>query len=76
MGRGLFGLGSARKGSTVDVAFDETGELVVVERFRGGKVRVLKQATRAAEDGNAAMVQQHFLREGAAVSSRVRKMFS
>ena len=67
----MFGLGNARKGSKIDIAFDQNGDQVIVERLRGGSVRVLRKATHAAEDGNIAMVKKHFLRKGAAVSSRL-----
>ena len=66
---------NVRKHSLVDVSFDPDLVPVLVEVYRTGRVRPLERATAYAEVNGLALVEKHFLRKGAAVSSRVRQFF-
>ena len=63
---------NVRPSSKVDIAYDAHGEPVLVEVYKNGCVRVLDNATAyAVVNEDVGLVKAHFLRKGAAVSSRV-----
>lgn len=62
-----------RRHSKVDVAYLPDGTPTLVEVYRTGRVRPLDRATAfAVSAGNVGLVRAHYVRKGAAVSSRLR----
>ena len=68
-------LENVRRNSIVDVSYDTEGIPCLVEVYQTGRVRLLERATADAQTNGPDLALAHYLHQGAAIPSYVRRVW-